>query len=240
MLRSAVPPNLPPWNEDPFSGSDKPLRCNGRPRLPILAFAFCLKLRSVLPAVSCAGLPPSPALCGRASAVLFSLDALLSVLGVSTFAEMQRGRRGLPCRSALAVDGAIISAVFFPCQEGKLQKKYFPNPILEVSHKKGQPLFFFALCLLRDFCTFCISQNSHSNSWTFIFLHFHLHLLLPPAFQPDPPQRQGGNVEHEQESGHHAGGQRVFPGPESRSPSPHPEEVHKRMRHQPGSYSSFS
>ena len=34
MLRSAVPPNLPPFMGTTFSGSDKPSRYNGRPRLP--------------------------------------------------------------------------------------------------------------------------------------------------------------------------------------------------------------
>ena len=74
-----------------FSGSNKPVRRNvPPPRLPYLpGKALGLMLPSVLRAMPCAGFPPSPALCDRPSAVLFSIDACcFSILMVHMIARL--------------------------------------------------------------------------------------------------------------------------------------------------------
>ena len=47
-------------------------------------------------------------------------------------------------------------------------KKIVLSTLFRGFHKKIDS-YFSLLCVFERFCTFCISQIYHSNSWTFIF-----------------------------------------------------------------------
>ena len=165
MLRSAVPPNLPSQPEDHFSGSDKPL-----PNVTVAPGSHTC-LRVPFAAEECSSRSPPaqgfhrPPLSGAEPPRYFSPSMPLSVLGVSTFAEMQRGRRGSLAAAPLLLM-ALLYAPFFPMSRENFKKIVRPA-LFRGFHKKIDS-HFSLLCVFERFCTFRISQFPHSNSWTLI------------------------------------------------------------------------
>ena len=165
MLRSAVPPNLPSQPEDHFSGSDKPLRCNGRPRLPYLLARSVRGCGVFFPRSPARGFHRPP-LSVAEPPRYFSPSMPLSVLGVSTFAEMQRGRRGSLAAAPLLLM-ALLYAPYFPMSREN-SKKFVLPALFRGFHKKIDS-YFSLLCVFERFCIFRISHFLHSNSWALIF-----------------------------------------------------------------------
>ena len=185
MLRSAVPPNLPSQPEDHFSGSDKPLRCNGRPRL--------------------------------------------SVLGVSTFAEMQRGRRGSLAAAPLLLM-ALLYAPYFPMSREN-SKKFVLPALFRGFHKKIDS-YFSLLCVFERFCIFRISHFLHSNSWALIFFISAFTCSSLRLFSQIHPRDKVGMLNTNRNPATMPGvrgcSSEGAPGPENRIPIYPPERAHRR------------